>query len=52
MTLIIILDSDYKKFSIVSEFDFNAKSKWRIGFKINTNEDIYFELYLKDIEFK
>jgi SAM-dependent methyltransferase len=46
------LDSEYKKFSIVSEFDFNAKSKWRIGFKINTNENVDFELCLRDIKFK
>ena len=46
------LELEYKKFSIVSEFDFNAKSKWRIGFKINTDQNIDYELCLKNIEFK
>lgn len=46
------LELEYKKFSIVSEFDFNAKSKWRIGFKINTDQNIDYELCLKDIKIK
>ena len=46
------LEVEYKKFSIVSEFDFNAKSKWRIGFNINTDQNIDYELCLKDIKFK
>ena len=41
------LDAEYKKYSITAEFDFNAVSKWRIGFRVSAKDEAEPQLRLR-----